>query len=172
MLPLCHVILPINAAKFFGSISSIAAFEIYDFGDHIHDLLDIPATEPFSDNFEELGFESRYMLNNMGTMLLLYISYPILMLLHLILEKFCLCTLCCERVSESLQRTLYFRLIITVIFESYAIVALSCFVGLQILDFSYTGLSVQSASCVFFTVFILIMPIMMFRHVSHNFARL
>ena len=40
------------------------------------------------------------------------------------------------------------------IFESYAIVALSCFVGLQILDFSSTGLSVQSASCIFFTVFL------------------
>ena len=58
------------------------------------------------------------------------------------------------------------------IFESYAIVTLSCFVGLQILDFSSTGLIVQSASCLFFTVFILLMPSMMFKHVSHNFARL
>ena len=115
---------------FFSSISQIAAFEVYDFGDHIHDLLDIPPTEPFSDNFEELGFESKYVLNNLGTMLIFYLLYPILMLLHSILLRLCQCTLCCKRIQKSLQNLIYYKLIITVVFESYAIVAISCFVGL------------------------------------------
>ena len=172
MLPLCNVVLPINAAKFFGSISQIAAFEIYDFGDHILALLNIPATEPFSDNFEELGFESKYMLNNLGTMLIFYLLYPILMLVNLILEKFCTCARCCKKAQKRLEQLIYFKLLITVVFESYAIVALSCFVGHQILEYSSTGLTIQSVSCITFTVFILLMPMLMFRHVAHNFAKL
>ena len=80
MLPLCNIVLPINAAKFFASVSQIAAFEIYDFNDAIHSMLDIEPTQPFSLSFKELGFDSRYMLNNLGTMLIFYALYPVLML--------------------------------------------------------------------------------------------
>ena len=170
MLPLCNVILPINAAKFFGTISSIAAFEVYDFGEPINKMLDVPATEPYNDNFEELGFESRYMLNNMGTLFFFYPAYPALMLIHWILNRFCNCTLRCGKFQRSLKHLIYYKLIITVIFESYAIVAVSVLIGLQILDFSSAGLVVQSSICIIFTIFILLMPVMMFRHVTHHFA--
>ena len=39
-------------------------------------MLGVPDTEPVSDNFDELGFESKYMLNNMGTMIIFYLIYP------------------------------------------------------------------------------------------------
>ena len=88
MLPLCKVELPINASKFFKGISEIAAFEIYDLNDPIHKMLNIMPTEPFSENFGELGFESKYMLNNLGTMMFFYILYPVLAILNLILKRF------------------------------------------------------------------------------------
>ena len=91
MLPLCNIVLPINAAKFFKSISQIAAFEIYDMNDFFHKTLDISPTEPFSDNFEELGFESQYILNNMGVMVIFYLLYPVLMIVYSIITKFCKC---------------------------------------------------------------------------------
>ena len=91
MLPLCNIALPINAAKFFKTISQIAAFEIYDMNDFYHNLLNIPPTEAFSDNFEELGFESRYILNNVGAMVLFYLLYPVLMIVYSILNKYCKC---------------------------------------------------------------------------------
>ena len=51
-------------------------------GDIIHELLDVEASDPFNLNFEDLGLESRYVLNNLGTMMFFYILYPALVLLH------------------------------------------------------------------------------------------
>lgn len=173
MLPLCQVVLPINASKFFGAIAQIATFEIYDLNDHINDILDVPDTEPVSDNFEELGFESKYMLNNMGTMLIFYLIYPVFMLAHWMTKrKLCRTQLCCKKFEESLKHFIYFKLIITVIFESFAIVAISCLIGLQVIDFGSAGLSVQSLTCIFFLVLITVMPVLMLSHVNHHFARL
>ena len=67
---------------------------------------------------------------------------------------------------------IYFKMIITVIFESFAIVAISCLIGLQVIDFGSTGLSVQSLSCIFFLVLITVIPVLMFSHVTRHFARL
>ena len=112
------------------------------------------------------------MINNLGTMIFFYILYPVLMIFHAICAKFCRCMLCCRKMQKSLKRTLYYKLIIGVIFESYALVALSCCVGLQILNFSSPGLIVQSVTCLFFSVFIISMPFMMIKHVVQNFAAL
>ena len=81
-MPLFFVILPINATVLFKGIFSIAAFDFYDMGDIIHDLLDVEASDPFNINFEELGLESRFVLNNLGTMMFFYILYFTLVLLH------------------------------------------------------------------------------------------
>ena len=170
MLPLCQVILPINAAKFFGAIASIAAFEVYEFSEPINEVLEVPATEPYTSNFEELGFGSRYMINNLSTIFFFYLAYPALIIIHWVLKRCCNCTLCCRKFQRSFEHQIYFNLIITTIFESYSALALSVLIGLQILDFSSTGLIVQSASCIIFTVLALLMPIVMFTYVTIYFA--
>ena len=82
ILPLCRVTLPINAAKFYEEIFKIAAFDFYDTGDMVHQTLDLVPTEPLNGNFEELGFESRYLLNNMGTIIFMFLIYPVLYIIQ------------------------------------------------------------------------------------------
>ena len=67
---------------FFEEMFKVAAFDFYDTGDMINDTLKLLPTEPLNINFEELGFESRYLLNNMGTMIFMFIIYPMLMIIQ------------------------------------------------------------------------------------------
>ena len=87
VLPLMKFLLPSSATMFFSGIFAIAAFDLYDTNDFWHDQLEIVETEPLNENFDKFGFGSRYMLNNMGTMILFYIIYPLLMLVQICLRR-------------------------------------------------------------------------------------
>ena len=143
-----------------------------DLNDDINDIFDVPDTEPVSDNFDELGFESKYMLSNMGTMIIFYLIYPVLILAHWMVRKLCLANLCCEKFERSFKHSIYYRWIITVIFESYAIVAISCLIGLQVIGLDSKGLSVHSFLCIFFLVLITVTPFLIFRYVTYHFTKL
>ena len=95
MMPLFEIMMPGNAGIFFKAIMEIAAFDFYEFGEHIHDWLDIPPTEPVDYKFDAIGFESRYFLVNMGSMAIFYLIYIVLILVSLLFS--CLLgILCCK----------------------------------------------------------------------------
>ena len=48
----------------------------------VHETLDLVPIEPKNSNFEELGFESRYLINNMGTMVFMFLIYPVLFIIQ------------------------------------------------------------------------------------------
>ena len=52
---------------------SIAAFDFYDVQDIVHDTFNLPPTDPVNEQFNVLGFESKYLLINMGTLMLPWI---------------------------------------------------------------------------------------------------
>lgn len=151
------------------SIFQIAAFDFYDLNDHLHDWLNIEPTEPFNDNFNELGFESRYMLNNMGTMILFVLAYPFLLIVQKALFQ---CKNCCQSIKRphsKLKRSLYFALPITVMLESYSILALCCMIAIPVVSFASVGLTIQSLVCIFFGVCILTVPFIVIRKVVRKF---
>ena len=82
MLPLMKVVPPSNAAIFFSAIFQIAAFEVYETGDAVNAGLGLPEKPGLSPNFEELGFESIYFINNMGTMIFFHAVYPLAVLVQ------------------------------------------------------------------------------------------
>ena len=85
MVPLCAVILPINAASFFSEIRKISAFQFFATSDWLDEWLDIPSTTPVNDNFNELGLGTKYILNNLGTLLIFFLAYPTLVLVYYII---------------------------------------------------------------------------------------
>ena len=110
--------------------------------DPIHNLLNIEPTEPFSDNFEQLGFESRYMLNNMGTMIFFILAYPILWIIQKVLLS---CKKCSRRIQtphRKLKRALYYAMPITLMLESYSILTLCCLIAVPVISFDSVGLAV------------------------------
>ena len=74
--------MPANTLDFFGYINEIAAFEFYGgLSDNIYWVLDLETTEAFSEKFENLGYESVLILNNMGATIFFFLGYPCFILL-------------------------------------------------------------------------------------------
>ena len=124
--------MPGNAGLFFRQLMSIAAFDFYEFGDLIHEQFAIPETESINANFESIGFESVYCLVNIGTMFLFYLLYILCVVIMLALRP---CAIPENRRTKRIQRKLRNRVkygaLITLIYETYAIIMLSVLINLQ-----------------------------------------
>ena len=156
MLPLFDVVMPANASSFFSQIMQIAAFDVYDFADIIHDGMDIPPTEPFAPSFEAVGFESEYLLVNMGSLMVPWLVIALLMALAFLINK-CNCE-CTQKLQRSIAKFLFWGPIITLINESYMIVITCLLINLQSVSFATPGLAVMSSLCIAFIGIYTILP--------------
>jgi len=65
--------MPANAAVFFHELMSIFAFEFVEIGPFVNRILDLKPSDPVNGNFAALGFESLYVLDNLGTFVLAFV---------------------------------------------------------------------------------------------------
>ena len=84
-MPLFKTNIPANAGLFFKQIMQIAAFDLIEINEPLDKLLDLDPTEPINENFEAVGFESIYLLNNMGTLAIAYLIWAIAAIITLFL---------------------------------------------------------------------------------------
>ena len=113
------------------------------------------------------------MLNNLGTLLIFFIIYPLLVLVYYLLLPFKKCCKCCKRMNQKLNKDLFYGMIITGIVESYATLSLCCLVSLYTpLQFTSYGLIVQAVSCLIFALIVVFMPVFIIRVFTKNFESL
>ena len=67
--------MPANAQMFFNKINEIASFDIINIEPWINKALNLTETDPMSDNFAAIGFQSMYFMNNMGSLLIGFVIY-------------------------------------------------------------------------------------------------
>ena len=158
LMPLLKVVLPGNVYVFFSAIFQIAAFDYYDTNDMLHELLDVPETDPYNESFGELGFESRYLLNNLGTMLFFFLAIPPQYLLFKCLNWCRHRWSCAKKMAKKLRRTLFYSWFVTTMFESYSVISICCLIALPQLSFDTWGLTVQSTVCLLFAVTYITVP--------------
>ena len=89
LLPLFKVNIPANALLLFNKIMEIAAFDIIEINDTLNQLLNLEPTGPYSKNFDSVGFESIYLLNNLGALNFAYLFWSIAALFTIMLK-------CCD----------------------------------------------------------------------------
>jgi len=70
VMPLFNINLPPNASVFSAEMMKIAAFEIIDTKPYLDGMFGLEPSEPLNSNFEAIGFESRYFIHNMGTLIM------------------------------------------------------------------------------------------------------
>ena len=64
----------------------IAAFDIIEIGEPLDKMLSVEPTDPINQNFEAVGFESIYLLNNMGTLSIAYFIWMAAALFTIIIK--------------------------------------------------------------------------------------
>lgn len=77
-LPLNKVTIPANAQIVFAELLRIAAFDVYEPADHFN--LGISQTMAFNEKFEQLGYQSLNVVENMGS-IIFFFSFVVLKIL-------------------------------------------------------------------------------------------
>jgi len=159
LLPLFDIKAPANAELFFRQLMSVVAFEVYDTGDIVNATLSLEEVNPVNENYNTVGFESVYFINNMGTLFIVFMMYPVMMLLEYLLG---LVASRCDifvKVHHSFKHFVYWNYLITLVFESYLVIVICCLINFQHMSWSETGLIVQSVLTIICFAIIVVLPI-------------
>ena len=122
--------------------------------------------------FKELGYESVYILNNIGTMTILFLSYPALILLQKVLQRCKGSSKRAKRVNHYLKRSLYYSSLVKGLYEGYSMIAVGVFIGLYNLRFDSYGTSLQSGACILLALVLTGIPCLIIWHAERHFTRL
>jgi hypothetical protein len=99
----------------------------------------------------------------MNSLLLGFIFYILLVLLLLVIDPCIGRNLRLASLGEQLRHMLFYNLILSMLAESYSMIALSCMIGLNKLSFTSSyGETIQSLFCIFALLLIIIYPIRIF----------
>ena len=132
------VTLPANASIFFGMLFKIAAFDVFEVEDTVNYLLDLQPTDPIDANFEAIGFESIYFLNNLGPLMVVFLIYPVAVVIQVTL-KVVVCGSKYLAYVDKFGQFLYYGSLIRIVFESNSLIAVCCLINMANLEWSNYG---------------------------------
>jgi len=150
----------------------IAAFDFYDTGDLLDYLLgQAQKGEALNSNFETLGFESLFILHNLGTLLFLFVYYPIAIAFTSLCAKFTYSRDVSEWGIER-RRELLYGFFIGIVVESYSVLAVSCCINLRFLTWSSYGETIQSLATLSCLVLLVATPLFLLTFLRNRFESL
>lgn len=136
-LPLTRVKYPANANLFYSYFRAIATFDVLPTDDINAVILTFYDSLPIDNNFEEVGYESRNFIQNLGS---IYYFFPLIgvwLLLLAILKLFAACG--CSRPNRwyaKLKAALFWNFLLRLVIESYLELHLSSTINAANLYFS------------------------------------
>ena len=123
--------------------------------------------DPINSNFEAIGFESMYILINLGTILVLLLMFPVLIIFDVLLRltKWN----CSLKASKRIRKALFWNSTIRFYKESYAIILMCCFINLQYFTWNTVLEGVSSSLTVLLIVVGLLFPIIIVCTIHANY---
>ena len=146
---------------FFGFIMQIASFDLLPMEKFYDNNFDMEQTQAINDNFESLGFGSMFLLYNMGSLIIAWLSIPVLAIIIFFLQ----CFNCCIKRSPRLNRWktrletwMFWGHPITVFNESASIIYMCCLVNMQNATFNTTGDRITTVLAICFLIIAMVLP--------------
>ena len=161
MMPLFKVNMPGNAQAFFNQIFKIAAFDIIEIEPYMNKLLQLNSTHPFNRNFESLGFQSMYFINNLGPLLIGFLIYFGAIIFLFILDRFTERSERASRLASKMFDSLFYNTLVSIMLESYAIMACCVLINLNYIRWSSWGECVQTIACFIALSTLVLFPIIL-----------
>ena len=126
--------------------------------------------DPININFEAVGFESMYVLINLGSMLILFILFPTLALIEILARV--IPNENSKKLSEYLRKKLYWNSSIRLFKESYAIALMCALINMK----AFTLVTLGEVFSVILSVLIIflaiVVPIVLTVKIHTNFSQL
>lgn len=128
---------------------------------YINRALILEETEPLNSNFDSLGFSSMYFTNNLGTLLLAFLFYFVSVFFCWLLSFWVPNRPRVARVYENLRASLFYNSFVSMMTESYAVMAVCVMINLEYIVWDSWGKSVQSAICLLALSLLVLFPVVL-----------
>ena len=112
----------------------VAAFEMIP-TDSIYEKFSDAEGRPVTEQFETIGFEHHLLLNNFGTLGVLFGSLPLFYAFYYCISP-CKGIYCCRRTAKKLRRYLFWKSALRLTIECYIIGLICCLINARELEFS------------------------------------
>ena len=150
----------------------IAAFDIIE-TDGIYDtILDLPPSKPLSPNFESVGLESIFIIYNMGSITLIALLIPFIMMFVRALKFLPESCQTIHKFAFEIEKQLYWNSLIRVLMESFLILLLCCMINTSHLDWTSVSLAINSTLVIVIAATILGFPIVILCILNRYFYQL
>jgi predicted aminopeptidase len=130
LMGLSDVQFPANAHTFFKQIRTIASFDYLDLNPYINGILLLNDTEPYSVMFDEMGYDSMYYSNNLGTLNLAFLFYVAALGVMFYYKDRKLKSKRARNRYYWLKELLLYDFILSTVKESYASMAVCSFISI------------------------------------------
>jgi len=157
MIPLFVVTLPANAALFFRELMALATFNLIDITPFLNNALDMNAGEPMNGSYATVGFESLYLLHNIGSFLMAFMVFLAEVLFSLFLRKASVGKQF-KLYGDQINESLFFTQLLTFMFESYSVLCMSCFINIRSSNWDSPGQGIQSALAFLVLIYLIALP--------------
>ena len=126
--------------------------------------------DPININFEAVGFESMYVLINLGSMLILFILFPSLAFLEVVMRF--IPARNTQKASKFLRKKLYWNSSIRFFKESYAIALMCALINMKAFTSSTPGEFGSVTFAILIIVLAIVVPIILGIAIQRNFHQL
>jgi len=172
--PLTSVVYPANAKQFYSYFITIATFDMLPAETINAIIFQFSEEEAVSDNFEELGYERRNFIWNLGTLYYLFPMFVLVLVVLILLRMLGACGL--QRPQKwymQLRDSLFWNFLLQTTMESYLEMHLSSTVNLTSLVWSSNSGDWLAAVTAILTAIVLnLLPFVLVAYLYYNFARL
>ena len=144
VMPLFNTNIPANAGMFFGFIMNLASFNLLP-TDEFYNSYMVMSNDPgaLNSNFDDQGYGSVYLLQNLGTLLVAILTIPLFVGLYYVLKPLTRCSTRIKKVHLKLKNYLFWSHQIQVIFESYSVICMCALINLKFVSvFVFTFLGI------------------------------
>jgi len=131
-LPLVRLSMPGNLKLFFSIVNASINLDFLDISPYFPSFLvdSDDSQEPFTDNYEFMGYETTNFFYNSLSFIILLSVYPIFYILSIILGK------SCPKLAHRIIRTLRYDYLTRVFMQTYLELCISAFLQVQTLTWS------------------------------------
>ena len=169
-MPLLHIELPALCGIFFGFLMQIASFDLIPIDNYVDEHTPLTPRDPINQNFEAVGFESLYVLINLGSMLILFILFPALALAEIIMRVI---PFRYPRAGSSyLRKRLYWNSSIRFFRESYAIALMCALINMKAFTAATAGELASVTLSLVIVCLAIVVPIILLINIYRNFDQL
>ena len=153
LMPLLKIELPAICSIFFGFLMTIASFDLIPIDNYVDKHVQMTPRDPININFEAVGFESMYVLINLGSLLILFVLFPALAFLEIIMRFIPIRNT--QKVAKFLRKKLYWNTSIRLFKESYAIALMCALINMK----AFSSVTAAELSSVILAILIIVLAI-------------